>query len=105
MSKLGKFLGKPEEFEIQGEKIMIYPLKVKDLELFMGMEKASPEDQMKLSKTIIKKSLRDEEITDDEIDSMNAEAFMDIMEGINKVNGFKDEKLDKLTKIKERLAQ
>lgn len=105
MSKLGKFLGTPEEVEIQGDKLMVYPLKVKDLQLFIGKENASQEEQMKLSKEIIKKSLKDEEVTDDEIDEMNTEAFMDIMDAINRINGFKDEKLDKLTKLKERLVQ
>lgn len=105
MSKLGKFLGNAEEIIIQGEKLMVYPLKVKDLKLFMGKENASPEEQMNLSKEIIKKSLKDEEVTDDEIENMDTESFMDIMEAINKVNGFKDEKIDKLTKLKERLVQ
>ena len=31
MSKLGKFLGHSVEVEVQGEKLMITPLKVKDL--------------------------------------------------------------------------
>ena len=44
-SKLGKFLGKPEEVEIQGEKLQIYPLKVKDLRLFVGKENATPEER------------------------------------------------------------
>jgi len=104
-SKLGKFLGKAEEIEIQGEKIQIYPLKVKDLQLFVGKENATPEEQMKMSKTIIKKSLRDEEVTDEEIDEMNTEAFMDLMDSINRINGFKDEKLDRIRQIKERALQ
>jgi len=105
MSKLGKFLGNAEEVEIQGEKLKVYPLKVKDLKLFMGKENATPEEQMNLSKDIIKKSLLDEEVTDEEIDSMNTEAFMNLMEAINKVNGFKDEKLDRIAKLKERIVQ
>jgi len=105
MSKLGKFLGKTEEIKVQGEKLTIHPLKVKDLKLFMGKEKATPEEQMAMSKEIIKKSLKDDEVTDEEIDNMNTEAFMELMEGINKVNGFTDEKQDKLAKLKERLVQ
>ncbi len=105
MSKLGKLLGKPEEVEIQGEKLMIHPLKVKDLQLFLGKEDASPEEQMNLSKTIIKKSLIDDEPSDDEIDNMNTESFTKLMDAINQVNGFKDEKSDKLAKLKERLVR
>ena len=100
MSKLGKFLGHAQEVEIQGEKLMITPLKVKDLKLFMGKEKASQEEQMDMSKDIIKKSLLDEEVTDEEIDSMKTETFMELMDAINKINGFKDDKLDKLRPTK-----
>lgn len=105
MSKLGKFLGHSEEVEIQGEKLMIYPLKVKDLKLFMGKENASPEEQMNMSKQIIKKSLRDEEVTDEEIDDMNTEAFMELMNAINKLNGFKDDKIDRIKQLKEQAIQ
>ena len=58
MSKLGKFLGHSEEVEVQGEKLLITPLKVKDLKLFMDKENASQEEQMEMSKEIIKKSLQ-----------------------------------------------
>ena len=100
MSKLGKFLGHAQEVEIQGEKLMIHPLKVKDLRLFMGKENPTQEEQMDMSKDIIKKSLLDEEVTDEEIDSMKTETFMELMDAINKINGFKDDKLDKLRPTK-----
>jgi len=96
MSKLSKFLGSPQEFEIQGEKIVLHPLTVKDLELFMGKENASPEEQMKMSIELIKKSLNDPEVTNEEIEKMNTESFMDIMDAINKLNGFKDERIEKI---------
>ncbi len=93
MSKLGKFLGKAEEIEIEGEKLKVYPLKVKDLELFAGKEKASEEEKLKMNRIIIKRSLRDEEgVTDEEIDGMSAEAFTKIMATISKINGFDDER-------------
>ena len=100
MSKLGKFLGHSEEVEVQGEKLMITPLKVKDLKLFMGKENASQEEQMEMSKQIIKKSLVDEEVTDEEIEAMKTEAFMELMDTINKVNGFTNDKIDKLRPTK-----
>ena len=34
MGSLNKFLGKSKEIELDGEKIMIHPLKVKDMHLF-----------------------------------------------------------------------
>ena len=101
MSKLGKFLGHSEEVEVQGEKLMITPLKVKDLKLFMGKENASQEEQMEMSKEIIKKSLVDEEVTDEEIEAMKTEAFMELMDTINKVNGFTNDKIDRLRPVKK----
>ena len=101
MSKLGKFLGHPEEVEVQGEKLMITPLKVKDLKLFMGKENASQEEQMEMSKDIIKKSLLAEEVTDEEIEAMNTEAFMELMNKINKVNGFTNDKIEQLRPAKK----
>ena len=100
MSKLGKFLGHSEEVEVQGEKLMITPLKVKDLKLFVGKEKASQEEQMEMSKEIIKKSLVDEEVTDEEIDAMRTEAFMELMNAINKINGFTNDKIEQLKPTK-----
>ena len=41
-----------------------------------------------------------EEVTDEEIDSMKTETFMELMDAINKINGFKDDKLDKLRPTK-----
>ena len=101
MSKLGKFLGHSVEVEVQGEKLMITPLKVKDLKLFMGKENASQEEQMEMSKQIIKKSLVDEEVTDEEIEAMKTEAFMELMDTINKVNGFTNDKIDRLRPVKK----
>ncbi len=100
MSKLGKFLGHSEEVEVQGEKLVITPLKVKDLKLFMGKENSTQEEQMEMSKEIIKKSLVGEEVTDEEIDSMNAEAFMELMNAINKLNGFTNDKIEQLKPTK-----
>lgn len=119
MSKLGKFLGNAEEIEIKGEKMMIYPLKVKDLKLFLGKENSSPEEQLELSKIIIKNSFTNPDInkpstteeekqkmldeipTDEEIEEMNTEAFTKLMNSINKINGFKDENADKITELRK----
>lgn len=101
MSKLAKFLGSPKEIEIKGEKLKIYPLKVKDLNM-MTNTNMTDEQKLELSRTIIKKSLRDEEVTDEEIENMDMEVFVKLMSEINKLNGFEDEQL---TKIKERIVQ
>lgn len=100
MSKLGQFLGTPKEVEIKGQKLVIYPLKVRDLSLFK--EGLSDEEKVKLSREIIKRSLNDSEITDKEIEEMDIEVFMELMEEINKLNGFEDERI---RKIKEKIVQ
>lgn len=105
MSKLGKFLGQSEEIEVLGEKLKIYPLLTKDLELFMGKENASPKEKMDMSKIIIKKSLKDEEVTDEEIENMTTEAFTKIMDAINKLNGFTNGKIDRIEQIKKQAIQ
>jgi len=90
MSRLSKFLGLPKEVEIEGlGKINIYPLKVKDMKLFK--QNITPEEQLTMSKEIIKLSLCDEkDITDEEIESLPLQAFTKIMEEINEVNGFNE---------------
>jgi hypothetical protein len=88
MSRLGNFLGLPKEFEIKElGRINIYPLKVKDMKLFK--QNANTEEQMIMSRDIIKLSLQDEkDITNEEIDALPIETFTAIMEAINEVNGF-----------------
>jgi len=100
MSKLSEFIGAPKEIEIRGKKIKIYPLKVKDLVLFP--KEATPEETLKLSREIIRKSLNDPELTDEEIDSLDIEVFAKLMNEINKLNGFEDERIGK---IKEKIVQ
>lgn len=101
MSKLSKFLGKSKEIEIEGEKINIYPLKVKHLQLFAGKENASDEEKLNLSKEMIKKSLLDEDVTDEEIDSMDQKVYTNLLKEINILNGFVDENIDKIRLTKK----
>ena len=96
MSKLGKFLGQPKEVEIKGEKMTLFPLKVKDLVLFK--ENMTAEEKMKLGGKLIKRSLNDDSITDEEVESMDLEVYVALMDEINKINGFED---GRITKIKE----
>jgi hypothetical protein len=101
MSKLGQFLGTPKEIEIKGQKLVIYPLKVKDLSMFK--EGLSDEEKVTLSREIIKRSLNDSEVTDKEIEEMDVEVFMKLMEEINKLNGFEED--ERIRKIKEKVVQ
>lgn len=91
MGSLNKFLGKPKEIEIEGSKITIHPLKVKDMHLFSN-QNASEEEKGKMSRDILKLSIPD--ATEQEIEDLPLETFTKLMEEINKLNGFTDEKLD-----------
>ena len=98
MGSLSKFLGKPKEIEINGEKLTIHPLKVKDMSLFK--QDASEEEMKEIGKKILKLSIQD--TTEEEIDELDMNTYMQIMDEVNKLNGFKDERLDT---IKAKLAK
>jgi len=95
MGALEKFLGKPKEININGNKLKIHPLKVKDMHLFTK-ENPNPEELSKISKQLIKLSIP--EATDEEVDNLSMDSFVKIMEEVNKLNGFKDEKLERIKK-------
>ena len=64
MGALSKFLGNPKEIEINGEKITIHPLKVKDMKLF-AKQNPTEEETQEIGKKIIKLSIP--EATDEEV--------------------------------------
>jgi len=97
MGALNKFLGKPKEIDLEGEKIILQPLKVKDMHLF-SKENPNQEEMSEISKKILKLSIPD--ATDEEIDNLPMDKFVVLMEEINNLNGFTD---DKLGKIKQRI--
>ena len=99
MGSLSKFLGSPKEIDIDGEKITINPLKVKDMELF-SKQNPTEEEVKTMGKKIIKLSIPD--TTDEEIDSLSMNAFVKIMDEINKLNGFTNEQLES---IKAKIAK
>lgn len=105
MNDLKKFMGHPQEVEIKGEMFTIYPLKVKDLRLFMGKDGATPEEQMSMNRELVRKSLNNVKLTDDEIDELSTEFFMELMDAIMKVNGFNNEKINRIREIKEQIAK
>ena len=91
MGTLNKFLGSPKDIEINGEKITIYPLKVKDMNLF-AKTNPNAEETQKMGKQLIKLSIPD--TTDEDIDNLSMKIFIKIMDEINKLNGFKDERIE-----------
>ena len=88
MSKLNKFLGKPKEFEIEGEKMKIFPLEVKDMGI---LQKLTSKDSIEREKAIfdlMKVSMKEEEgITEDEVNNMILGVKNKIMDAILEVNG------------------
>ena len=100
MGALSKFLGSPKEVEIDGNKITLHPLKVKDMESFSKKENPTDAEIKEMGKKMMKLSIPD--ATDDEIDNLSMDSFIKIMDEINKLNGFKDERLES---IKKRIAQ
>jgi len=100
MGSLHKFLGKPKEIEMEGEKLTIYPLKVKDMSLFSN-QNATEEEKVKMSRDILKLSIPD--ATEEEIENLPLEMFTKLMEEINKLNGFTNEDIDSLRIAKKRL--
>jgi len=102
MGSLSKFLGKPKEIDLDGEKITIHPLKVKDMHLF-SKENTSPEEMEKISEQILKLSIPD--ATEEEIENLPMDKFVALMEEINKLNGFTDERFSTIRKrIEQRKA-
>ena len=100
MGSLNKFLGKPKEIEIDGEKIIIHPLKVKDMHLFSN-QNASDEQKAKMSTDILRLSIPDAD--EEEINNLPVEVFVKLMEEINKLNGFTNEDIDSLRLAKKRM--
>lgn len=92
MSRLSKLTGSPIVVEIEGEKLEIYPLKLKNLPLLMNLQSKDLETQgvamKKLIQTTLKNSVHD--ATDEEIENVSAKYFIELSEAILEANGLKD---------------
>lgn len=102
MSKISKLVGQPRDVKIGEETLKIYPLKVKDMEVFQK-ENPTKEEQAEMSKELIIRSLRDEDITKEDVDNLSVDTFLTLAEEINKFNGFTEN--ERVGKIKEKIAQ
>ena len=98
MSKLGKILGVPKNVTLRGEVFKIFPLQVKVLGLFM-QENSTHDEQIKITKEILRKSLKEENITDEEIENMDVDLFKELMREISSLNGLKED--ERIRKFKE----
>ena len=85
MSRIERFLGKPKEVEIGGEKITLHPLTVKNIDILMDMgddSKRSDATRRLIIKTL-EKTFPDEK---DKIEDFSIEFFQDLITGILEVN-------------------
>ena len=99
MGALEKFLGSPKEIEIDGVKLTLKPLKVKDMSKF-AKSNPTEEESKQIGKEILLLSI--EGTTQEEVDNLPMEIFTKILDEINLLNGFKDEQVESL---KKRLEQ
>ncbi|KKM53672.1 hypothetical protein LCGC14_1554100 [marine sediment metagenome] len=101
MSKLEALQGKSQVFNIGGVELELKPLTVDELSLFSIDDKAPMEEQMKSTKTLISKVLKNSvpDATDEEINNISLEHLQDMMDAIMKLHKFEGD--SKLQKVKD----
>jgi hypothetical protein len=103
MSKLDKFLAKPKEYTINGEKFTLKPLKVKNLDILSKM--AKKDNQGEAIREVITLTLKESipGATDDEIDNMGMNYAVNFLDAIIDVNGL--EKIVDKKKLVDSLSE
>ncbi|RLD42766.1 MAG: hypothetical protein DRI86_11120 [Bacteroidetes bacterium] len=88
MGKIEKFLAKPVEVTIGGEKFMITPFTVEDLPAILKLGSDNKEEAAQATKEMIMKVMKqiDPEATEEQITQVSIEYLTDIMNAIAKVN-------------------
>ena len=86
MSKIERFLAKPEKFTIAGEEIEICPLKIKDIDLLL--KAGNPETASVAIKEILLRTLKTSfpDATDEQIEQFGLQYLNEILSAISKVN-------------------
>lgn len=88
MSRLSNFSNAPVEIE---HGIKVYPLLAREQHLFDAIGKSSTDEgKLKAFRQVVKHSLRDEKVTDEELENMTLKTQNIIMEAIVSVNGYGD---------------
>jgi len=87
--KLQKLLGKGKKVKIGEVEIEIKPLKIADLDLWVGL--SDPKEQGKVLKNLTLKTLKDAfpEDSEEDISQISMEYFEEISKAIIEVNGLK----------------
>lgn len=78
---VSQFLGKPKEYDILGQRVVLEPLKGKDLDLLVGMKEGKEAEGIK---RLITKSFG---ITDEEFDELPLSFVNKAAEAVMDVNG------------------
>ena len=91
MSVVEKFLNKPKEVIIKGEKVKIYPLTVKELPLAMKLDSKDEDKRAEAMYELMMVSLRKSfpDATDEELNQLDVEFLKEYgkhMEEINKLD-------------------
>lgn len=102
MSKLSQLQGKPQKFKIGELELELKPLTVDEIELFTIDDKAPIEEQMKSTKKLISKVLKNSvsDATDEEINNISLEHLTELMNAIMKLHKF-SEGDNKIQKVKD----
>lgn len=98
MGRLNRLMGKPKDFVIKGETITVHPLKARNFDIIVDMQKAKGlGEQMPVIKKLVLVTLQrnDPAITMDDVEEdLDMPALLDMMNAIIEVNGLGD-KIDK----------
>lgn len=80
---VSQFVGKPKEYEISGQKVMLEPLTGKDVDLLMGIKEGHEVEGVK---ALVKKSF---ELSEEEFGQLPLSFLNQAVEAILDVNGLK----------------
>jgi hypothetical protein len=88
MSKIEKFLAKPQEVEIGGEKYMLKPFTVNDMSMMTRMGSKDENIQSKAIQEAIFKIMKqiDSEATQEQVNDVSIQFLEEIMNAISKIN-------------------
>jgi hypothetical protein len=78
---ISKFLGKPQEYTIMGEKVLIEPLKGEDINLFLGMKEG---EEVEGVKKLIQKTF---DMSDEEFAQLSIKFINEVSKAIMDANG------------------
>ena len=109
MGKIDRFLAKPMEIELAGQKEMLKPFTLSDLPILTKMGSKDPEVSATAMSQAIKKLLKqiDPEATDVQLEDVSIDHLEELANAIAKVNNLDVEsgKADFLKRVKEKQAQ